>query len=128
MEQASKTATIMVVDDEPVITHLVNRTLTRAGYHVIEVNDSTTAIGLIKAHNPDLILLDIRMPQISGLQLLERIREFSDVPVIMLTAVHELMALQKSFDTGADDYIEKPFLPGILAARVLAKLRMAKKQ
>ena len=118
---------VIVVDDEPVVTHLVNKVLTKAGYQVIELNDSTRALEMVQKESPDLVLLDINMPGLNGFQVLEQIREASPIPVLMLTASHDIKSVTYSFDIGADDYIEKPFMPGVLAARVLAKLRMAKK-
>ncbi|MDP2743833.1 MAG: response regulator [Dehalococcoidia bacterium] len=96
------------------------------GYAVTVANDGTSALAQLVEHKPDLILLDIRMPGMDGYQVLEHIRKLSDVPVIMLTRVHEPTAVEKSLGLGADDFVEKPFLTAVLAARIQAKLRRAK--
>ncbi len=114
---------ILVVDDEQYITKLVERTLEDAGYAVTVSNDGTSALAMLAEKEPDLVLLDIRMPELDGYQVLERIRESSDVPVLMLTAVHEKTAVAHSLGLGADDFIEKPFRPRVLVARIRAKLR-----
>lgn len=117
---------VLVVDNEQYITKLVERTLKDAGYAVTVANDGISALRMLAEKEPDLVLLDIRMPGLDGFQVLKRIRDSSDVPVLMLTAVHEQTAIATSLDIGADDYIEKPFLPRVLIARIQAKLRRAK--
>ena len=117
---------VLVVDDEQYITKLVERTLKDAGYAVTVANDGISALRMLAEKEPDLVLLDIRMPGLDGFQVLERIRDSSEVPVLMLTAVHETTALAHSLGLGANDYIEKPFLPRVLIARIQAKLRRAK--
>jgi DNA-binding response OmpR family regulator len=117
---------VLVVDDEQYITKLVERTLKDAGYAVTVANDGISALRMLAEKEPDLVLLDIRMPGLDGFQVLKRIREVSDVPVLMLTAVLEKTALATSLDIGADDYIEKPFVPRVLIARIQTKLRRVK--
>jgi len=114
---------ILVVDDERYITALLEKTLADAGYVVTVANDGNSALASLEAKEPDLVLLDIRMPGLDGYQVLQRIREVSSVPVLMVTALHDKSALSRSLDLGADDFIEKPFLPQVLVARVRAKLR-----
>jgi DNA-binding response OmpR family regulator len=114
---------VMVVDDEQYITKLVERTLTDAGYAVTVANDGNSALAMLAEKEPDLVLLDIRMPGLDGFQVLKRIRDTSNIPVLMLTAVREKTALAHSLEIGADDYIEKPFLPRVLIARIQAKLK-----
>ena len=114
---------ILVVDDAQYVTKLVERTLQDAGFDVTVANDGNSALAILAEREPDLVLLDIRMPGLDGFQVLERIRKSSDVPVLMLTAVSEENALARSMGIGADDYIEKPFLPRVLVARIRAKLR-----
>ena len=114
---------VLVVDDEQYITKLVERTLEDAGYAVTVSNDGNSALAMLAEKEPDLVLLDIRMPELDGYQVLERLRESSDVPVLMLTAVHEKTAIAHSLGLGADDFIEKPFRPRVLVARIRAKLR-----
>jgi len=114
---------ILVVDDEQYVAKLVERTLEDAGFVVTVANDGNSALAMLAEKEPDLVLLDIRMPGLDGFQVLERIRESSNVPVLMLTAVRGETAVAHSLDIGADDYIEKPFLPRVLIARIQAKLR-----
>jgi DNA-binding response OmpR family regulator len=117
---------ILVVDDDQYVVKSVKRTLEDAGYAVTVANDGNSALAMLAEKEPDLVLLDIRMPGLDGYQVLERIRESSDVPVLMLTAVPGEAAIERSVGLGADDYIEKPFLPRVLVARVRAKLRRAR--
>jgi len=118
-----KTHTILVIDDEPDMLQLLERILTSEGYRVIPAADGNYGLTLVRGTRPDLILLDIMMPGLNGFMVLDSIRKYSDVPVIMVTAKRGTEALQKALDLGADDYVEKPFRPGELLARVRAKLR-----
>lgn len=121
-----KKAHILAVDDEQYVLQLLKRTLEPEGYAVTLAADGNSALARLREHTPDLVLLDIRMPDLNGYQVLERIREQSDVPVIMLTGVLEPTAVQQSIGLGADDYIRKPFRPQVLLARIEAKLRRAR--
>lgn len=118
-----KTPYILAVDDEEYVLQVIKRTLEPEGYVVTTAADGSSALASLFEHQPDLVLLDIKLPDTNGYQVLERIREMSDVPVIMLTAVLEVASIQQSLDLGADDYIRKPFRPRELIARVRAKLR-----
>ena len=117
---------IMVVDDNQDMLKIINRTLELEGYTVITASDGRAALALLEEHSPDLIILDIMMPETDGFQVLQLLRERSNVPVIMLTARREPLLVQKALLLGADDYIKKPFRPLVLVARVRAKLRRAK--
>ncbi len=117
---------IMVVDDNQDMLKIINRTLELEGYTVITASDGQAALALLEEHSPDLVILDIMMPETDGFQVLELLRERSNVPVIMLTARREPLLVQKALLLGADDYIKKPFRPLVLVARVRAKLRRAK--
>ena len=116
---------IMIVDDDQEMLRLLNRTLELEGFDAIVVADGDSALTLLEEINPDLVILDIMMPGLDGFQTLELIREQSNVPVIMLTARHEIESLQRALFLGADDYISKPFSIRALKARILAKLRRA---
>jgi len=120
-----KKAHILVVDDEQYVRELVKRILEPEGYAVTVAADGNSALAQLTEHRPDLVLLDIRMPGLDGYQVLERIREKSDVPVIMLTGALQPTAVEQSIGLGADDYIRKPFSPRVLLARIKAKLRRA---
>jgi DNA-binding response OmpR family regulator len=116
---------ILIVDDAPELTQLLKMTLSRDGYQVEIANDGLE--GLRKAYDlrPDLILLDILMPGMNGLEMLARFRDFSDVPVIMLTALGKTGMKIDGLNKGADDYVTKPFDTDELKARIRALLRRA---
>jgi len=114
---------ILVVDDEPRYIRAIQINLEASGYEVLAARDGQTAIELAASEEPDLILLDIRMPGLDGYEVCQRIREFSAVPIIMLTALAEDTDKVKGLDIGADDYVTKPFSADELLARVRAALR-----
>lgn len=114
---------ILVVDDEPRYVRAIQINLEASGYEVLATRDGQTAIELAASEEPDLILLDIRMPGLDGYEVCRRIREFSAVPIIMLTALAEDADKVKGLDIGADDYVTKPFSADELLARVRAILR-----
>ena len=114
---------ILVVDDEPKIVRLVRAYLERDGFEVIEAADGRRAVDATRSQSPDLIVLDVMLPELDGLEVCRQIRHFSDVPIIMLTARDEDADKLVGLELGADDYVTKPFSPGELAARVRAVLR-----
>ena len=114
---------VLAVDDEPQVLRYLQRALTEAGYHPITTHDSAKVVSLVETEEPDLVLLDVRLPGVNGFDLLRRIREFSGVPVIFLTAGGETDEVVKALRMGADDYITKPFSPSELLARIEAALR-----
>ena len=109
--------TVLVVDDEPLIREVVVRYLEREGYRVIECGDGETARQLVRRHNPDLVVLDVMLPGIDGLDVCRWIRTQSDTPVILLTARGEETDRIVGLELGADDYVVKPFSPRELAVR-----------
>ena len=115
--------TILVCDDEPDIRELLRELLGRTGYDVLEATDGQEALRTLYGSAPDLVLLDVSMPNLDGWATLERIREVSDVPVIMLTARTEELERVRGLKGGADDYVTKPFGRQELLARVEALLR-----
>ena len=117
---------ILAVDDDKLLLKTVRDTLVSEGFRVITAANATTALFLLGKDKPDLILLDIMMPDIDGFQTLEMIRTHSNVPVIMLTCLDNQNSLRRTMgDGGADDYITKPFRARVLVARIKAKLRRA---
>ncbi len=116
-------STILVVDDEPQIRRVMLTTLTSHGYSVIEAASGEEALGKIRTERPDLILLDVNMPGISGLETCAEIRTSSDVPIIMLTIRNSERDKVEALDAGADDYVVKPFGVQELMARIRAALR-----
>jgi DNA-binding response OmpR family regulator len=114
---------ILVVDDEPRYVRAIQVNLKASGYQVITARDGLAAVEHAATDEPDLIILDVRMPGLDGFQACEQIREFSTAPVIMLTALAEDTDKVKGLDVGADDYVTKPFSADELLARVRAVLR-----
>jgi DNA-binding response OmpR family regulator len=114
---------VLTVDDEPRFVRLIEANLLSAGYHVLTANNGPEALELIVAKKPNLVLLDVMMPEMDGFEVLDRIREFSNVPVIMLTAKGEEMDRVEGLNRGADDYVVKPFSANELLARVRAVIR-----
>ena len=119
-------ARVLVVDDEEMVRALLQRTLEEAGYDVITAANGQEALGKMSQCDVSLVLLDIKMPGLNGFQVLDRIRQRFNIPIIMLTAIGEVTSVRDSLVLGADDYIRKPFKRGELLARIQAKLRRAK--
>jgi len=117
--------TILVVDDEPKIVQLARDYLEHAGFAVLAASDGPTALQAARASKPDLIVLDLGLPQLDGLDVTRSIRKDSDVPIIMLTARSEESDKLIGLELGADDYLTKPFSPKELVARVRTVLRRA---
>jgi len=116
---------ILVVDDEPLYQHLVTVNLEKEGYEVITANNGEDAIEMVSVRHPDLIIMDVMMPKLDGITACERIHQFSNVPIIMLTAKGEEQDRVRGLNVGADDYVVKPFSATELVARVRAVLRRA---
>jgi DNA-binding response OmpR family regulator len=114
---------ILIVDDDPDIRELLRELLTRAGYDVDEAPDGRTALRSLYESPPALVILDVTMPEMDGYQTLERMRDLSEVPVIMLTARTQELERVRGLTSGADDYVLKPFGRQELLARVQALLR-----
>ncbi len=115
---------ILVIDDEPRVVQLVRAVLEAVGYEVVAAVSGESGIEAVALEQPDLVLLDIRLPNgPDGYEVCERVREFSDVGVIMLTAKARHEEVLQGFDVGADDYLTKPFNAKELVARVKAVLR-----
>jgi len=115
--------TIMVVDDEPQIRRVLRTTITSHDYAVIEAKTGEEALELMRSERPDLILLDVNMPGITGFETCAEIRRTSDIPIIMLTVRNTERDKVRALDAGADDYVVKPFGAEELMARIRAALR-----
>src|SRR5690606_6234714 len=117
---------ILIIDDEQRMRNLLTLYLSPAGYTTVEVSSGAEAIEYLRNHPCDLIILDVMMPDMDGCETCTMIREFSDVPIIMLTARTDKLDIIKGLGTGADDYITKPFDSGELLARIEAIFRRTK--
>jgi DNA-binding response OmpR family regulator len=117
---------ILVVDDDRTIADVVGRYLIRDGHQVECVHDGRAALSRIEAEPPDLVVLDLLLPSVSGLEVCRRLRARWPIPVVMLTALGEETDKIAGFETGADDYLTKPFSPRELALRVRSVLRRAR--
>lgn len=115
--------TILIVDDEPKIVQLARDYLEHAGFSTLTAADGKSALASVRTHQPDLIVLDLGLPQLDGLDVTRSIRKDSNVPIIMLTARSEETDKLIGLELGADDYITKPFSPKELVARVRTVLR-----
>ncbi len=116
---------ILVVDDEPRMIGFIRMNLELEGHRVIEAHNGLGALEAIRTKLPDLVLLDVMMPELDGFETLRMLREFSSIPVIMLTAKGEENDKVYGLELGADDYITKPFGPRELTSRIKAVLRRA---
>lgn len=114
---------ILVVDDEPRVARLARDYLEKNGFRVLTAGDGQTALTVARHEKPDLIILDLMLPQLDGREVCRRLRRESDVPIIMLTALSEEIDQVTGLEIGADDYITKPFSVRALVARVRALLR-----
>jgi DNA-binding response OmpR family regulator len=114
---------IMVVDDEPKVTELIRAYLEKDGYEVILAADGKMAVERARKDKPDLIVLDLNLPEMDGIEVFRSVRTFSDIPVIMVTARDDEVDKIVGLQLGADDYVTKPFSPRELTARVTAVLR-----
>jgi two-component system phosphate regulon response regulator PhoB len=118
--------TVLAVDDEEDILELVDYNLTKEGFRVIRVTSGEKALEIAKAERPDLIILDLMLPGLDGLEVCKQLRadrSTSDIPIVMLTAKGEEADIVLGLELGADDYVTKPFSPRVLSARVRAVIR-----
>ena len=123
MEDNKKT--ILIVDDEKTIVDMLVYNLQKEGYNTLEAGDGETAVNIALEQKPDLVLLDIMLPKMDGLAVCKRIRQYLNVPILMLSAKDEEIDKILGLELGADDYITKPFSVRELMARVKANLRKA---
>src|SRR6201997_796505 len=121
----AKALTVLVVDDEPPIRRFLRTSLGASGYSVIEAEDAAGGLRSLAVEKPDLVVLDLGLPDKSGLELIAEIRKTSTVPILVLSARHDERSKVEALDLGADDYISKPFGMAELTARLRASLRHA---
>jgi len=123
MMASSDQSCVLVIEDDPNTANLVVLYLEREGFNALQANDGAAGLGLARKHRPDLVVLDIMLPKMDGWEVCRRLRKFSEVPVIMLTARGEEIDRVSGLTLGADDYVVKPFSPRELVARIKAVLR-----
>ena len=124
----SRAMTVLVVDDEPRLVDVVRLNLEIEGYRVLTAENGVEALARLQADLPDLVVLDVMMPEMDGFETLRHIREVSSVPVLMLTVRQEEYDLIRGLEIGADDYMTKPYNPRELQARIKALLRRSTMQ
>jgi two-component system KDP operon response regulator KdpE len=122
-ESGGEREKIAVVDDDPLIVRLLRTNLVKAGYRVLSAEDGEAGLELVARELPDLVVLDLMLPKLDGYEVCRQIREFSLVPIVLLTAKGEQVDKLRGFEMGADDYLTKPFSPPELLARMRAVLR-----
>lgn len=120
---STKETCIAIADDDPRMVRLVRRNLELAGYRVVTATDGLGAISLVESEDPDLLVLDLVMPGMDGCEVLARLREFTWLPVIILSGRGDEGDIIRGLEAGADDYVRKPFSPKELLARIQAVLR-----
>ena len=116
-------ARVLVVDDDQALAEMLGIVLRAEGFDVVHVDNGLDAVPALREHRPDLVLLDVMLPGIDGLEVCRRIRAESGVPIVMLTARTDTLDVVLGLESGADDYVVKPFKPQELIARVRARLR-----
>lgn len=116
-------ATVLIVDDDRKIIDMLRRTLAYEGYHVITATDGHQALAQAQTQRPDIVILDWLMPGLAGIEVARRLREADGTPILMLTARDAVEDRVEGLDSGADDYLVKPFAPAELLARIRALLR-----
>ena len=125
---ATNGATILVIEDDPAVSQLVQLYMVHDGFQVLEAKDGETGLRMAIERSPSLILLDLNLPKMDGIEICRRVREVSDVPIIMVTARNDEDDRIDGLDLGADDYVSKPFSPRELVSRVQAVLRRSRSE
>ena len=121
----ARSDTVLVVDDEPPIRRFLRTSLSASGYRILEAEDAAGAMRSLSAEKPDLVILDLGLPDRNGLALIPEIRRISTAPILVLSARHDERSKVQALDLGADDYVSKPFGVDELMARLRAALRHA---
>ena len=116
---------VLLVDDDPDLLSVTGFALQQAGFAIVKANDGLAALRAFESEKPDIAVLDINMPRMSGFELAQKLRQKSRIPVLMLTVRSEEQDVVRALSLGADDYLTKPFSPRILIARIRALLRRA---
>ena len=123
MEGVEKEVNVLIVEDDKYISNFICMSLKQEGYHYLKADTGREAIGLSYANNPDVVILDLGLPDMDGMEVIEHIRSNSDKPIIVVSARQEETEKIKALDLGADDYVVKPFHMGELLARIRVAIR-----
>ncbi|MBG6223727.1 two-component system response regulator MtrA [Arthrobacter sp. CAN_A2] len=118
-------ARILVIDDDEALSEMIGIVLRNDGFDPVFCADGAAALGVFRSSHPDLVLLDLMLPGMDGIEVCRQIRAESDLPIVMLTAKSDTSDVVRGLESGADDYVPKPFKPAELVARVRARLRPA---
>lgn len=127
MEPIAAYATLVLVEDDAALSQLIEQYLKREGFQVVTVNNGLAAPDVIKAHQPELVILDVMLPGQDGLEVCRQIQHFYQGPILFLTARGEMLDEVLGLELGADDYLTKPIEPRVLLARIKAHLRRARR-
>lgn len=119
---------ILIVDDDPAISEMLSIVLEADGFETVAVQDGAVAVETFEREQPDLVLLDLMLPGMNGIDICRAIRNHSQVPIVMLTAKTDTVDVVLGLESGADDYVNKPFKPKELVARIRARLRRTEKE
>jgi DNA-binding response OmpR family regulator len=114
---------LLVIDDDPALCQLLKAVFSRVGVTIVAAHDGHQGVSMVQEERPDLVILDIRMPHLNGWETCRQIRSISNVPIIILTALHSEGDIIRGLEAGADDFLSKPFSPSILIAHAQAALR-----
>ena len=125
MEGVEKEVNVLIVEDDKYISNFICMSLKQEGYHYLKADTGREAIGLSYANNPDVVILDLGLPDMDGMEVIEHIRSNSDKPIIVVSARQEETEKIRALDLGADDYVVKPFELEVLYSRIRALLRRA---
>jgi DNA-binding response OmpR family regulator len=109
---------LLVIDDDSAVTDLLSLLLKSNGFEVAATNNSTDGLGMIRENSPDIVILDLMMPEMDGWQICKAVREFSQVPIIILSALNDPSMIASVLDAGADDYLTKPTPSRVLIAHI----------
>ena len=119
---------IMIVEDDPYISHFLQMSFEQEGYRILMTTKGHEALSLFYSHQPDIVILDLGLPDIDGLEVIQEIRKISSKPIIVVSARLEEQEKIKALDLGANDYVVKPFYMGELLARIRVAKRLSKKE
>lgn len=116
---------VLIIDDDQTVTELLKQTMPQYGFEVDTANSGPAGIAAIRQQEPDVVLLDLMMPQMDGWQVCREIRSFSQVPILVASAIVDSQLVMRALDEGADDYLVKPLVPGVLISRLKRLVRQA---